>query len=283
MDSLIKIKNLRKRFKSGKTVVNAVDDVSLDIEQGKNIGIVGESGSGKSTLARLIVKLCQSDGGEILFQGKNIVPYSQRKFRPLRQDVQMVFQDPYSSLDPRLTVRKILAEAWGLVAHQLCRKDREARMIATLEAVGLSGEDLIKYPHEFSGGERQRIAIARALIMKPKLLILDEAVSSLDVLVQVQIIDLLHSIQRDFGVTYMFISHNLRVVKKLCTEIVVMYQGMVVERAHMEELFSNPLHSYTKNLLQAAIDYKSADDVEIKNFTKNSRLIDEGNGHFVLK
>lgn len=286
---LLELKNLKKTFFTpkysgvGKNVIKAVDNVDFFITQGKNIGLVGESGSGKSTLARLIVKLYTADSGKIIFKGDDVAQYSQRRFRRVRQHIQMVFQDPYSSLDPRFMIRGILKEALGLMPHRLSKKDQNIKMAEVLQAVGLSEDILLRFPHEFSGGERQRIAIARALIMKPELLILDEAVSSLDVLVQAQIIELLKELQSKYGLTYMFITHNLRVVRKLCDQIAVMYQGKIIEMAPTEELFHNPIHPYTKNLLKAAIDYKTSKELKQDDFTENSRLIDEGNGHFVIK
>lgn len=287
--ALLELKNLVKTFflpkysGMGENIIKAVDGVDLSIEQGKNVGLVGESGSGKSTLARLIVKLYTADHGRIVLNGRNITHLSQRRFRPLRQNVQMVFQDPYSSLDPRFTVRRILKESLGLIGRRMPRNEQHQKMVEVLNAVGLAENVLFRFPHEFSGGERQRIAIARAIVMEPKLLILDEAVSSLDVLVQAQILDLLSEIQSKFGLTYLFITHNLRVVRKLCDRIAVMYQGKIIEAAPTEELFIHPIHPYTKKLLKAAIDYKSSQEIEETIFTKNSRLIDKGSGHFVLE
>ncbi|HSV43645.1 MAG TPA: ATP-binding cassette domain-containing protein [Candidatus Bathyarchaeia archaeon] len=290
MNTLIEIKNLKKIFigtghhgKGGIARITAVDRVDLTIHEGEHLGLVGESGSGKSTLARLILKLYRADSGEILMGGSDIVKLSQRDFRRLRRDVQMVFQDPYSSLDPRLTVRKILKEAVALLPEKETPHQQLARMAEALQAVGLSIEALPRFSYEFSGGERQRIAIARALIMRPKLLILDEAVSSLDVLVQAQIMELLKKLQVEFGLTYLFITHNLKVVRTLCQRIAVMYQGKIVESAPTEELFRRPLHPYTKRLLAAAVDYQTLGHEEAVVLSKNLRLIDKGNGHFVLE
>lgn len=290
MNTLIEIKNLKKIFtgtgrqgKGGISRITAVDRVDLAIHEGEHLGLVGESGSGKSTLARLILKLYPADSGEILMGGSDIVKLSQRDFRPLRRDVQMVFQDPYSSLDPRLTVRKILQEAVALLPEKETPHQQLTRMAEALQAVGLSIEALPRFSYEFSGGERQRIAIARALIMRPKLLILDEAVSSLDVLVQAQIMALLKKLQAEFGLTYLFITHNLKVVRTLCQRIAVMYQGKIVEDAPTEELFRRPMHPYTKRLLAAAVDYQTLGSEDAVVLSENLRLIDKGNRHFVLE
>lgn len=288
MESILEIKNLQKTFLvpgrmgAERKAVQAVDGIGLEIYRGEHLGLVGESGSGKSTLARLILKLYKPDRGKILFEGKDAVKLSQRAFRSLRKKVQMVFQDPYSSLDPRFTVRAILKEALCLVGKGVSRDQKEGKMVEALQTVGLSEGALSRFPHEFSGGERQRIAIARCLIMKPELLILDEAVSSLDVLIQAQIIDLLKMIQSKYGVTYLFITHNLRVVRKLCHRIAVMYRGKIVEMAPVEELFQNPMHPYTQRLLKAAVDYKASKENPEQVFDEKSHLIDKGNGHFVL-
>jgi len=282
---LLEVKNLKKYFSvpkgmfSSPRYVRAIDNIDLAINERENLGLVGESGSGKTTVARAILKLYKVDQGSIILNGCDLVPLSGKKMRLMRKNIQMVFQDPYHSLDPRYTIAGILKEADQIVHG---KEGREKRMIEILEAVGLAADCLNRYPHEFSGGERQRIAIARALIMNPKLLILDEAVSSLDVLIQEQIIALLKDLQQKFDVTYLFISHNLRVVKKICKRIAVMYKGKIVELAESEELFSNPLHPYTQELLSSAINYQSQKKDLGLNFDENSCLIDRGNGHFVI-
>ncbi len=289
---LLQLKNIKKYFPVkkgflGKTesFIRAVDDIDLEIHRGENLSIVGESGCGKSTLARIILKLLPADSGSILFEGHDMSKLSRAKLRPFRQGVQMVFQDPYSSLDPRFTLRNILKEAM-----QLNPADRqgatlelqEKRMQDVLTAVHLQKDMLGRYPHEFSGGERQRIAIARCLVVNPKLLILDEAVSSLDVIIQEQLLKLLIDLQSQFDVTYLFISHNLRVVKKISKHVAVMVQGKIVERGPTPEIFNNPLHAYTKELLSAAIQYKASQSEEPILLDPASRLLDQGHGHYVL-
>ncbi|MEW5895600.1 MAG: ATP-binding cassette domain-containing protein [Candidatus Omnitrophota bacterium] len=288
-EPILIIKDLQKAFTTRKgssgslSIIKAVDFADLSIYKRESLGLVGESGSGKSTLARLILKLYPSDGGKIYLDNQDITRLSQRQFRAHRQKVQMVFQDPHSSLDPRFRVRKILKEAMGLQEKRLSRRQRIDLMIDMLRRVGLSEDAFLRFPHEFSGGERQRIAIARALIMNPQLLILDEAVSSLDVLIQMQIIELLEKLQKELGLTYLFITHNLRIVRRLCHRIAVMYGGRIVEVAPTEELFNQPMHPYTRKLLMAAIKYKASQEDGEKYFTKDSRLIDKGNEHFVLE
>ena len=282
-ETLLEIKNLKKYFpiKKGflgkpRGFVRAVDDVSLTLVKEQHLGIVGESGSGKSTLARLVLRLIPCDSGSVIFSGQDISQLKAKQFRPFRKQMQMVFQDPYSSLDPRYMIRDILKEAMRLDGV-----GSEQRLQEMLTAVGLEKEMLNRYPHEFSGGERQRIAIARALSVNPQLLILDEAVSSLDVLVQEQILKLLEALQKQFNLTYLFISHNLKVVRKMSQRIAVMYQGKIVELAKTEDIFKNPVHPYTRELLSAAIHYKSMTRQEMR-ISSHSRLVDQGEGHFVL-
>ncbi len=288
---LVELKNIKKYFPLPKQIfvrqrefVKAVDGVDLVINPGENLGLVGESGSGKTTLGRIILKLYEPDGGSFIFDGQDWTSLCGSKLRIARKNVGVVFQDPYNSLDPRFSVRGILRQALKarLLSENLTIFAQEAQMIETLKAVGLDENALGRFPHEFSGGERQRIAIARSLLMKPKLLILDEAVSSLDVLVAGQIMELLVKLQKQYNVTYLFITHNLRIVKKLCQKIAVMHSGRIVETGNVDEIFANPLHPYTQELLAAALSYKSSKSEVVYQFGENSRLIDNGNGHFVI-
>ncbi len=285
---LLELKNVKKYFPvrrgfwgESHESVRAVDGVDLTIARGENLGLVGESGSGKTTLGRIILKLLPVDSGDILFEGTDITHLSARQLRRIRKNFQMVFQDPYSSLDPRFTIKNIIQEAMIFDEKGMTRLQQEDRVRELLLAVKLPEDVAGRFPHEFSGGERQRIAIARALARSPKLLILDEAVSSLDVLIQEQITDLFKDLQKKFSLTYFFISHNLRVVKRISAKIAVMYQGKIVEIASTSELFHNPLHRYTQALLTAAMHYKVSTTNQEISLDERSRLIDQGNGHWV--
>ncbi len=260
--TLLALQNIKKYFPVkknfvGKTTeqVRAVDDVSLQVRAGEHVGIVGESGSGKTTLGRIMVRLLKEDAGTLSWEGQQIQSLSDRQLKPYRKHFQMIFQDPMSSLDPRFTIDAILEEAFNLLP-EVFADERRVRKTDVLTAVGLPEKVLARFPHEFSGGERQRIAIARSLLVRPKLLILDEAVSSLDMLVQAQILDLLNSIEKKYALTYVFISHNLKVIRKICKRTVVMYRGKIVEAAGTERLFAGPRHTYTQGLLEAAINYQ---------------------------
>jgi microcin C transport system ATP-binding protein len=233
--------------------VRAVDGVSLELCEGRTLGVVGESGSGKSTLGFGLLRLVPSSG-TITFAGRNIEGLRGRALRPLRRDMQLVFQDPYGSLSPRLSVEQIVGE--GLSVHNLGTEggEREGRIVRALEEVGLDPETRHRYPHEFSGGQRQRIAIARALVLEPRLVVLDEPTSALDVSVQAQIVQLLRELQARHGIAYIFISHDLRVVRAMSHDIVVMHAGRIVEQGPAEELFAAPKHAYTRSLLAAALN-----------------------------
>ena len=240
----------REHLLSAAPVVQALDDVSFTLQPGRSLGIVGESGSGKSTLARLVMALEAPTHGRVILDGQDLHTLSPSELRRTRSKVQMVFQDPYGSLDPRRTVGQTVAEPLA-VLHGASRSEQRARAAEALEAVGLRAADLAKYPHEFSGGQRQRIAIARALITRPKLIVADEPVSALDVSVQAQVLNLMQDLQDQFGVTYLFISHDLSVVDLVCDEVVVLQAGRIVEQGPPTRLFQQPEHPYTQRLLAA--------------------------------
>lgn len=249
-DCILRVEHLKKYFKTGKTDVKAVDDVSLDIFANETLGVVGESGCGKSTLGRTVAQLYKATEGEVYFKGINSRDMSRKKLKEMRRDMQIIFQDPFSALNPRMTVGDIIAEPLDL--HKIAKgKKREERIRELLELVGLDAEHMNRYPHEFSGGQCQRIGIARALALEPKFIICDEPVSALDVSVQAQVINLLKSLQDKMGLTYLFIAHDLSVVKHISDRIAVMYLGKIVELMDAEELNSKPLHPYTQALLSA--------------------------------
>jgi len=256
--TLIEVKNLKKYFPIKKGVfkstvghVKAVDNVSFKINEGKVLGVVGESGCGKSTLGRTMLKLLAPTEGEMLYEGKNVYDLSKRDLNHMRTKMQIIFQDPYSSLNPRLPVSEIVGEA--MMQHNVVSNKHEMhdKVIEIIGKCGLFPEQANRYPHQFSGGQRQRICIARALALNPKFIVCDEAVSALDVSIQSQIINLLKDAQEDFGLTYMFISHDLSVVKFISDDIAVMYLGQIVETGSKKQIFDNPLHPYTEALLSA--------------------------------
>jgi ABC-type oligopeptide transport system ATPase subunit len=260
---LVEVRNLTKIFdltesafdgrRSGE--VRAVDDVSLDIHEGETLGLVGESGSGKSTLGRLILRLIEPTSGAVVFNGVDLLQANGSELRRLRRDMQIIFQDPIGSLDPRYRVEDVIAEP--LILHQQIigenptRDTRRQRVRELLRAVGMDESAMSRYPHEFSGGQRQRIGIARALALRPKFIVADEPVSALDVSVGAQIVNLLQQLQHDFGLTYLFISHSMPVVRYLSTRIAVMYRGKIVEIGSTEQITSQPQHDYTRKLLAA--------------------------------
>ena len=231
--------------------VKAVDDVSFTVEEGTTVGLVGESGSGKTTVGRTILKLTPATSGRISFAGRDILPLSEREYRPLRREMQMIFQDPFGSLNPRLSIYAIVAEPLEIHFPQMTRAERRDRVAELLRQVGLKPEMMARYPHEFSGGQRQRIGIARALAVKPRFIVCDEPVSALDVSVQAQIVNLLQDLQEELGLTYLFIAHDLAVVEHISNHVLVMYRGKIVESASAEAIYADPQHDYTKKLLAA--------------------------------
>ena len=231
--------------------VKAVDDVSFTVDEGTTVGLVGESGSGKTTVGRTILKLTPATSGRISFAGRDILPLSEREFRPLRREMQMIFQDPFGSLNPRLSIYAIVAEPLEIHFPEMTRAERRDRVAELLRQVGLKPEMMARYPHEFSGGQRQRIGIARALAVKPRFIVCDEPVSALDVSVQAQIVNLLQDLQEELGLTYLFIAHDLAVVEHISNHVLVMYRGKIVESASAEAIYADPQHDYTKKLLAA--------------------------------
>ena len=288
---LVEVKHLKQYFGTKNNLVKAIDDISFDIYEGETFGLVGESGSGKSTTGRALLRLYQPTDGEILFEGKDIATLTKGKeLLEFRKEAQMIFQDPYASLDSRMKVRDIIAE--GIDIHHLASTKEERNQVVDelLETVGLNREHANRYPHEFSGGQRQRIGIARALALNPKFIVCDEAISALDVSIQAQIVNLLKKLQKEKGLTYLFIAHDLSMVKYISDRIAVMYRGRIVEMGPAECVYANPQHAYTKSLLSAIplpdpreeknrkrIVYKGED------FDENATLQEVEPGHFVLR
>jgi oligopeptide transport system ATP-binding protein len=267
--TLVRCIGLRKEFPAGteglitrkRLTVKAVDCVDLEIFSGETLGLVGESGSGKSTLGRLILRLLEPTAGRIIFDGRDLASLTRAQLRRLRREMQLVFQDPFASLDPRMRVRAIVGE--GIEIHHLARgREKEERIRELLGLVGIGPEALDRYPHEFSGGQRQRIGIARALAVGPRFLVLDEPVSALDVSIQAQIINLLQDLQERLHLTYLFIAHDLRVVEHISQRVAIMYLGKIVELAERRELYLNPLHPYTRALLSSIPVVDAAERVE---------------------
>jgi peptide/nickel transport system ATP-binding protein/oligopeptide transport system ATP-binding protein len=257
-EAILRVENLRVYFpilggilrtKIGE--IKAVDDVSFEVRRGQTVGLVGESGSGKTTIGRAIVKLTPATSGRILWRGRDILPLGQGEFRPLRKSIQMIFQDPYNSLNPRFSVFDIVGEALEIHFPQMNFNDRRERVSGLLKRVGLKPEHLDRYPHEFSGGQRQRIGIARALAVEPQFIVCDEPVSALDVSVQAQIVNLLQDLQEELNLTYLFIAHDLAVVEHISDYVLVMNQGRLVEAASAEAIYQEPQHDYTRKLLAA--------------------------------
>jgi oligopeptide transport system ATP-binding protein len=251
-EKLVEVKNLKQYFNTGKTTVKAIDDVTFDIYRGETFGLVGESGSGKSTTGRAIIRLYNATDGQVIFDGEDVHGKKSRKeLKKFNRRMQMIFQDPYASLNPRMKVADIIAE--GIDIHGLARnKEERMKMVYDLlETVGLNKEHANRFPHEFSGGQRQRIGIARALAVQPDFIIADEPISALDVSIQAQVVNLMRKLQQEKGLTYLFIAHDLSMVKYISDRIGVMYHGKIVELADSDELYNHPMHPYTKSLLSA--------------------------------
>ena len=255
---LLSVKNLVKRFpiKGGLfsrevASVKAVSDVTFDIRKGETLGLVGESGCGKSTLGRCVLRLIEPSSGQVLFKGQDITKLNSSEMRKLRRNMQIIFQDPYASLNPRMTVEEILGEPLDIHKIGNTKQERKQRILKLLDLCGLRREAISRYPHEFSGGQRQRICIARALAVEPEFIVCDEPVSALDVSIQAQIVNLMQDLQKELGLTYLFIAHDLKVVEHISTRVAVMYLGKIAELSEAEELYADPKHPYTKALLSA--------------------------------
>ena len=262
MSTILEIKHLKKYFETKAGLLHAVDDVSFSVEKGETLAIVGESGCGKSTLGRTIQHLLDATDGTIIFKGRDVTHLSKRETRDFMKEVQMIFQDPYSSLNPRMTVKQIIMEP--LLIDGVKKKEAEAKVREMMETVGLDARFENAYPNELDGGRRQRIGIARALILKPDFIICDEPVSALDVSIQAQILNLMQDLQEQMGLTYIFVTHDLSVVKHISNKIAVMYLGNLVEYSETEELFANPTHPYTRALLASVptIDLEKAQEIQ---------------------
>ena len=249
--AFVETKNLKKYFQTPRGLLHAVDNVSISIEKGQTLGVVGESGCGKSTFGKTLMKLHEPTSGEIWFDGVNIAPMSAKEFRPYRSRIQMIFQDPYASLDPRMNIRSLIAEPLKVLGGIKNKVELNKKVDELMDAVGLAARLGNSYPHELDGGRRQRIGVARALALNPDFIICDEPVSALDVSIQAQILNLLQDLQEERGLTYVFITHDMSVVKHIANEIVVMYLGQAVEKCESKELFQNTLHPYSRALLSA--------------------------------
>ena len=249
--ALLECKNVKKYFNTPKGLLHAVDDVSFRLEEGKTLGVVGESGCGKSTLGRTILNILPITEGQVYFEGVDISHLSAKSMKPYRSKMQMIFQDPYSSIDPKMTVSQIIEEPFIINKIYGSAKERKARALELMKIVGLDARYVNAYPHELDGGRRQRIGIARALALKPKFIVCDEPVSALDVSIQAQVLNLLMDLKDQLGLTYMFVTHDLSVVKHISDEILVLYMGKMVEKASADRLFENPIHPYTKALFSA--------------------------------
>lgn len=250
MAAIIEVKNLRTYFPVGGGLLHAVDDVNLSIEKGTTLGVVGESGCGKTTLGRTLIHLQESTGGQIFFRGRDITRLNKKELRKLREDVQIIFQDPFSSLNPRMSIEETIREPLQ-ISKRFSKKELDGEVERLMDMVGIDRRLRMAYPHELDGGRRQRVGIARALALNPQFIVCDEPVSALDVSIQAQVINLLMDLQKEYGITYMFVTHDLSVVRHISDNICVMYLGQVVENSPSQELFDTPLHPYTKALLSA--------------------------------
>ena len=248
---LLEAKNLKKYFNTRKGALHAVDGINFKLYEGKTLGVVGESGCGKSTLGRVLIRLIEASEGQVLYKGQDIMTLGNNEMNILRKDLQMVFQDPYASINPRMTVYQTIAEPIKVCKTLKNRDEIDAKVFEMMATVGLAPRNVKSFPHELDGGRRQRIGVARALVLDPKFIVCDEPVSALDVSIQAQILNLLMDLQDEFGLTYVFISHDLSVVKHISDDIMVMYMGCIVEKASKEQIFNNPCHPYTKGLLNA--------------------------------
>ena len=255
---LLEVRNLRKLFagkssffQKDKSWIKAVDDVSFTLNPKETLGVVGESGCGKSTMGRSVLRLIEPTSGEIFYKGKDFTKASGQELRKMRADMQIIFQDPYASLNPRMTIGEIIAEPLNIQKRYKTQEETRAQVLKVMEVVGLNTKYYNRYPHEFSGGQRQRISIARALSVQPEFVVCDEPISALDVSLQAQIVQMLQDLQEKYGLTYLFISHQLQVVQKICDEIGVLYLGNLMEIADADKLYSNPLHPYTKMLISS--------------------------------
>lgn len=248
---MVDVRNLKKHFKKGTEVLKAVDGVSFQIRKGETFGLVGESGSGKSTVGRCLIRLYDYTEGEVYFDGQNLSNLGDKQLKPYRRRIQTIFQDPYSSLNPGMNVLELIGEPMDIHGIHTKANERKEFVAGLLKKVGLKEEHLYRYPHEFSGGQRQRISIARALSVRPDFVVCDEPISALDVSVQAQVVNMLEDLQAEFGLTYLFIAHDLSMVRHISDRIGVMYRGRLVEVAESDELYDNPLHPYTKALLSS--------------------------------
>lgn len=270
--NLIEVEGLKKYFNVGKgKVLKAVDNISFNIREGETLGMVGESGCGKTTAGRTVLRLYEPTAGSVRYNGTDIYKLSSGKMKAMRRDMQMIFQDPYASLNPRFTVQDIIGEALDIHGMAGSRAERKKRIEELLDMVGLNHDHATRYPHEFSGGQRQRIGIARSLAVNPKFIVCDEPISALDVSIQAQVVNLLKELQERLGLTYLFIAHDLSMVKHISDRVAVMYLGKMVELAESEELYANPLHPYTQSLLSAI----PVPDPEVEANKKRMHLHDE--------